>query len=343
MMNSIENLILKQNAKAIKYIHPSQFESDEINEVNKQVNRDFGLVGPIVLSQPSTRVHRLRWAMVREVFVVETHVRRLEKELVASGVSRSNLCPYCVDVHATSIQSLDDNYNKDAMQPLVEWSLNTKNPSAEMIQHPPFSREKAPEIIGTALEFHSTNRLVSIFLEESPLPNFVSRMGMKKIALFFASKTFFKSMVMKTPKAGGAQKFLDESTPTVDYDWASSLPLYGLIRSANKVVLQDIENECIPASVALLFKQHLADWNGEDMPMGRAWLKENVEGLNKKEAAIANILFLAAFSPHMMTENDISMLEKNKHRDTLLVELCFWAIQMLTFRIEAWLTAPFKK
>ena len=47
----------------------------------------------------------------------------------------------------------------------------------------------SPEIIGTALLFHSTNRLVSIFLAESMLPGIIGNTFLKRIALNFAAKT----------------------------------------------------------------------------------------------------------------------------------------------------------
>lgn len=343
MRNMIEGFILKQNAKAVCHINPSNFQSGAIHEVNKQIERDFGLVGPLVLSQPSLRVHQLRWAMVREVFVVSTHVSRLEKELVASGVSSSNICPYCVDVHETSMRSIGADDSKQVNSLLMEWSLNTKNPHAEIIKNPPFVKEQAPEIIGTALEFHSTNRLVSIFLEESPLPSAVISMGMKKMALFMASKTFFKTMVMKQAKAGEAEKFLNKQVPDANYVWAEAVPLYGLIRRNNIKLLEDMECDFIPQAVASMFKAVVVNWQGEDMPLGRAWVNGLTKELNQEEKVMASVMLLAAFAPHTITDDDMLRMQYHGFSDSDIIELCFWAIQILTFRIETWLAAPFIK
>ena len=204
MIKAIENKMLEQNSQAVKYIKVQGLKNatGKIKNINQQIDRDFGLAGPFTLSTPSERVHAVRWVNAREIFVVETHVKRVLKETIAAGISQINTCSYCVDVHQTSIRSVGDEQTAKAIangtwkdlkdkkiKSLIEWSINTLNPTAEIIKNPPFDLSEAAEVIGTALEFHSTNRLVSIFLEESPLPKFLTNVTIKKIALNIASKT----------------------------------------------------------------------------------------------------------------------------------------------------------
>jgi len=299
-------------------------------------------------------VHAVRWAIAREAFVVETNVKRVTKEIVAAAIAQINKCPYCEEVHGTSISSSgDDNTAKaiatgtwqllkdEKTKAIIEWSLNTRNPEAHIVRNPPFSIHEAPEIIGTALVFHSTNRLVSIFLEDSPLPGILGNSLTKKSALFIASKTLFKSMVTKKAGAGDALKFIENYPASKNLSWAQPIPAYVQALAANEILLNKIEAEVIPGRTARLFKEYISNWQGEEMPLGRAWLSEILSGLDEIEKPAAKLIFLAALAPYTVTENDINNFRKINPGDKALIEVCFWAIETATKRISEWLVKPF--
>ena len=131
--------------------------------------------------------------------------------------------------------------------------MNTINPNAQVIQNPPFSAEDAAEIIGTALVFHSTNRLVSIFLDDSVLPGILESKLIKKPALNIASKTLFKSMVMKKAMAGDLLRYIDSKTVKRWLNWAQAVPAYAKALAAEGVLLKEIEQEVVPTRSAQLF------------------------------------------------------------------------------------------
>lgn len=356
MLSFLESKITAQNANAVKYINIFGLKDSEgeIKKINLQINRDFGLVGPLTLSTPSLRIHAIRWATARESFVVESNIKRVTKEIVAAGIAQINKCPYCEDVHGTSISSTGDNETSKAIangtweslkdertKAIIEWSLNTRNPTAKIIKNPPFSIDEAPEIIGTALVFHSTNRLVSLFLEESPLPSFLSTKLMKKTALKIASKTLFKSMVMKKASAGESLQFIQDYKIPKSVERSNAVPSFSKVLIAEEILLNEIEKEIIPQKIVALFKEKVNNWEGEEMPLGRGWLSELTNGLNKDEIPIANLIFLSAFSPHTIIKNDINKFRKINPTDKDLVEICFWSIQILTNKISDWLTKPF--
>jgi len=355
MIKALEKKMMKQNGQAVKYIKPIALNNfkGKIYDINKQIDRDFGLAGPLTLSTPSLRVHSVRWATSRESYIIETNVKRVLKEIVAASISKTNKCTYCSDAHTTSIVSLGDNLtsqkiidgtwkeiNDEKTKNIINWALNTRNPNAEIIKNPPFTKNEVAEIIGTALVFHSTNRFVSIFLEDSPLPQFLSG-RLKKMSLKMASKTLFKTMVSKNGLIGESLKFIENYESLNNFKWANNVPSYQKALTAEQVALDEIESEIIPPNIAKLFKEKISSWNGESMPLGRSWLQEITQSLNENEKSIANLIFLSAFEPHTITENEIIEFRKLYPKDKELIEVCFWAIQIITNRISEWLTKPF--
>ncbi len=357
MIRTIEKKMLQQNAHAVKYMQVKGLKNARgiTKRINQQIDRDFGLAGPFTLSSVSERVHSVRWVHAREIFVVETNVKRVIKETIAAGISQLNKCAYCEDVHGTSIISSGDKLTANAIangswkslenektKSLIEWSLNTRNPDAEIIKIPPFTLDEAPEIIGTALEFHATNRLVSIFLEESPLPKFLTNSFIKKTAFNIASKTLFKSMVQKKANVGESLVFIKDYSLSEQHSWACIIPAYAKGIEAKDRLLDELEKEVIPERTAQLFKDKISTWQGEEMPMGKAWLNDTLNLLTENEKPIAKILFLAAFAPYTITENDINNFRKFKPTDKELLEVCYWAVQKITDRIGEWLIKPFQ-
>lgn len=358
MLKTIENKMMEQNAQAIKYIKAVGIKDAKgtIKEINVQIDRDFGLAGPLTLSSISEKIHAMHWANIREVFVVETNVNRVTKETIASGIAKTNDCPYCEDVHETSISSAGDSETSKAItngtwktlknektKLLIEWSLNTRNPNAEIIKNPPFTKNEATEIIGTALVFHSTNRLANIFLDNSPLPKFLTNSFLKKTALNIASKTLFKTMVTKKGKAEDSLQFIKNNTYSENHKWAENVPTYTKTLDARDLLLNELEKELISKKIAEIFKEKIKNWYGEEMPLGRAWLNDIIENFSEREKPIATLIFLSAFAPFTITEKDINNFRKIKNTDKELLEVCYWSIQIITNRISEWLIEPFNK
>lgn len=357
MLKTINAKMLEQNAHAVNYIKVRGLKdaTGKIKDINHQINRDFGLAGPFTITTPSARVHAVRWAMARECLVVENEVSRVTKEIVAAAIAQINQCPYCEDVHGASIASAGDNKTAESIingtwkngedervKSIIEWSLNTRNPDADIIRNPPFSKKEAPEIIGTALAFHSTNRLVSIFLDETPMPGILGNDLFRKTALTIASKTLFKSMISKKASSGDATQFIKGYPQNEnEYSWHSHIPSFSVAISAQNQLLQSLEDELVPFATAQIFKEAINNWSGEEMPLGRAWLKAHLDKLDTKEHPVAQLLFLAAFAPYTITGKEIEEFRRIRPSDKELIEVCFGSIQKLTNKISEWLTEPF--
>jgi AhpD family alkylhydroperoxidase len=72
------------------------------------------------------------------------------REMVAAAVSRTNACPYCVEIHSAMLRVTRDHdlarkLQTDAgaaeavrREPLIRWAFSTREPRAEVLAHPPF-------------------------------------------------------------------------------------------------------------------------------------------------------------------------------------------------------------
>ncbi len=75
-----------------------------VGRVYEQVEREFGVLAPsLVLFSPAPQVLAASWPMLRETFLVARQVDGAAKEGVATTVSLSNACPWCVTVHRTML------------------------------------------------------------------------------------------------------------------------------------------------------------------------------------------------------------------------------------------------
>ena len=95
---------------AIKYIdHILPGSKDEpVKEIYSQMKRDFGaIVEPFSLHSHIPDLLAGVWAACRETELIGI-VPRKKKEVIASMVSQSNQCPYCVDAHSMMLNAMGE-------------------------------------------------------------------------------------------------------------------------------------------------------------------------------------------------------------------------------------------
>jgi AhpD family alkylhydroperoxidase len=101
----VEGRVVATGFDSVRYVRPVRPEvaTGLVAAVYEQLTRDFQLVAPLTLTSPLPSLLAASWILVRETLITGT-VPRLEKELVALGVSKANACPYCVAAHALMLR-----------------------------------------------------------------------------------------------------------------------------------------------------------------------------------------------------------------------------------------------
>lgn len=141
-------------------------------EVYRQVERDFKMLAPpTALHSAAPQTLAASWMILRETLLVQGVADRASKEAVATGVSVANSCPYCQDVHGMTLNAIPDAADESDRDALLAWA--TASATAAGSPTLPFPAERAPELIGVAVAFHYYNRMVNVFLRDSPFPSHV--------------------------------------------------------------------------------------------------------------------------------------------------------------------------
>ncbi|NKE61632.1 hypothetical protein FXN61_34695 [Lentzea sp. PSKA42] len=272
-----------------------------VAEVYRQAERDFGLLAPpVALHSPAPEPLAAAWMMLRETLLVRGRVDRATKEATAAAVSAVNVCPYCVDVHSTAVSALDPGRR---FAGITEW-VTGSGPL-------PGRADQVPELVGVAVTFHYLNRMVNVFLPDTPLPPGVPRGP--GLTLF---GRFLKATAGSEVRPGESSLLPDAALPA-DLSWASANPFVARAFAAAAGVL----GRSVPESVRTL----LASTTEEARGISRAWVDDLLTAVPARDRAAGRVALLTAFASHQVDGPVIDEFRRATPDDRALVELTAWA------------------
>jgi AhpD family alkylhydroperoxidase len=345
------SVIENQGAQAIKYVQPVKPDSASglLANIYTQIERDVGAaLPPLALHSPAPEIFAGAWLLGRETWLAG-HVRRDYKEAIIAAVSQTNTCPYCVDAHTMMLQGFSkhdaaeaimrgrrDQLKDAKLRALVEWGAASRSPGNKMLLSPPFSPQDAPEIIGTTLAFHYINRMVNVFLDESPVPVPARFNGLKKVAKRIGA-SMMKEMVNRVLTPGESLQLLPEATLPDDLAWAASNPIVAGAYARFAAVIEIAGQAALPELVRTLVRERAQAWNGEDPGLSRRWLEEAITGLNEEHQPAARLALLTALASYQVDEGVINAFRAQQPGDDKLIEATAWASFTAARRIGSWL------
>ena len=353
----IENFIVDDmSSKQINYIQAVRPNNatGELADLYKQIRNDFQLVPPITLFSANSDMLAALWAISRESQLAKGLVSRSDKEVVSSAISSMNNCSYCVDAHIGMLHGSSEHDTAKAMlnndfdkidntkaKGYVVWALATLSPKSLQLKEPPFSKNEAPEVIGTALSYHFINRMVAVFLGKSPLPVNTDSALMRNIGTRIFGATAGKSIANKQVEVGNSLSFIPEVILPKDFSWAEPNQAIAKAYAGFSALMEKAGQETIAPEIRTLLEQNLNNWQGEEMGISRQWLEEAIQGLDSKHLSTARLVFLTALSPYQVDEEIIKDFQKNHPTESELLSACCWASYATTKRISQWLKPHF--
>ncbi|WP_213451347.1 carboxymuconolactone decarboxylase family protein [Rhizomonospora bruguierae] len=320
-------------ATHIRYLTPVSLgtATGPVAGIYRAVERDFGMLAPpLTLHAAAPATLAAAWLMLRETLLVPGLLGRAAKEAMAAAVSSTNRCPYCVDVHGTTVVGLLGAPDAAAvaageladpwLRALTRWAGSGPGSLARP-DGPPVSPAEAPEAIGLVVTFHYINRMVNIFLSESPLPPLPAP-ALRPVRR--AAARILGRLARRVPQPAGRFDLLPAAPLPADLSWAAGRPAIADAFARAGAAFDAAGARSVPEPVRRLVADRLAagDRPGLDH---RTWLAEAVAALAEPDRPAARLALLAAVGSYLATDALVTDFLARGHGEDALVEVAGWA------------------
>ncbi|MEW8492714.1 MAG: hypothetical protein AB2604_02865 [Candidatus Thiodiazotropha taylori] len=356
ILTGLENWVVDdmtpKQVRHVRAVIPTE-ASGKVSDLYQQIRCDFQLVPPLTLFSPVPELLAAAWSIWREAQFVDGVVARPIKEAIAAAVSRTNACPYCVDAHTGMLHASSDhdvvhgilNDSHDVipdphMRDIVEWASATRMPGSEILRQPPFTREETPEIVGTALTYHFVNRMVSVFLTDTPMPVPAGAKGLRGMAARIFGATVGKRIAARQPVAGESLRFIPEADLPKDMKWASSSSRIASAFAGCIEIIEDEGDNALHITVQDLVRREIGKWQGESKGISRQWLEDSLTGISDQQKPAARLALLTALAPYQVDDEVINSFRKSWPGEKELLGATAWASMAAARRVSSWLVVP---
>ncbi|GAA3440139.1 carboxymuconolactone decarboxylase family protein [Kutzneria kofuensis] len=340
MSGALLRAVLRRRPARIRYVSPVPDQA-----VYREVEREFGLVAPpITLHSPHPLALAAGWVMLRESLVVTTSASRRDKEVVAAAVSLGNACPYCVAVHSATLHGLAP----DGVGRLLAAGRLERIQDAEVRRlagwaHDTGRRELArpaalPDHAAVAVVFHYINRMVTVFLDDSPVPAQVPA-RVRPLVLRTLGR-FLRPAALARHAPGTSLSLLPPAPPPADLGWAEGSPVLTDAFSRVYAAGDEIGRQSVPESVRALVEAELAAWDGRPRGISRGWVDTALLDCPDADRAAGRLALLVALAPYQVDEQVVAEFRRTDPRDATLVGLASWSSLTAARRVGSWLGRP---
>jgi AhpD family alkylhydroperoxidase len=336
----------------IKYIRPVKPSLAEglVADVYGQIKRDFGRVAePFLMHSPVPKLLAGAWMVCRETELVG-NVPRATKESVATAVSKLNHCPYCVDAHSIMLDALGENRTADAISEsraasisdsrnrmVVEWALATTSPRSDLLRWLPFSRQEAPEIIGTAVFYHYMNRMANVLLSETPLP---LSQGFLRKPLKHVASWMFSGAVNRSKSAGESLLFLPKTDLPNDLRWAKNCSNVAWAYASFAAAVEEAGELSLPVEARAYLQQEINEWSGKTSELSLAWTEDAIARFDDATQSATRLALMVALAPYRVEKQVVCAFQKYFPQDEKLLGVLAWASFAVARKIGTWLQPP---
>lgn len=335
MVPTLVRFAVRRSLRDTRHVHVvrPRHASGMVAEVYRQVERDFSMLAPpVALHSAAPDTLAAAWMILRESLLAQGNADRATKEAVATGVSMANSCPYCTDVHGMTLAAIASApAETDAVR---EWARASA--TAATATAPPCPPEQAAELIGVAVTFQYYNRMVNVFLRESPFPSHVPESAKPKARQVLGG--------VLRPTDGGARPgdsldLLPAVTVADELDWARGNTFVADAFARANAAVEAAGERSVPHSVRDLVRSHLSTWDGQAPGISRAWVEDAVAGLPAADRPAGRLAMVVALASYQVDEGIVGDFRRTAPGDDTLVELVAWTSMTTARRISTWLAA----
>ncbi|MEU0793643.1 carboxymuconolactone decarboxylase family protein [Amycolatopsis sp. NPDC005961] len=333
MVAALVRFAVRRSLRDTRYVRvvPRRRAAGLVAEVYRQVERDFGMLAPpVALHSAAPEAMAAAWSVLRETLLAQGVADRAAKEAVATGVSVANSCPYCVDVHGMTLAAIPAAEDTAILE---NWARASATGAADA---PPFPPEQAPELVGVAVAFQYYNRMVNVFLQESPFPSHVPESAKPQARRVLGG--VLRPPSGPGPRAGDSLELLPDAPLPADLGWARPSAVVAGAFARAYAATEAAGARSVPAAVRALLHDRLSTWDGQAPGLSRAWLEEAVAGLAEADRPAGRLALAIALASYQVDEGLVEAFRTTAPGDDALIELAAWASMAAARRVSTWLT-----
>jgi len=336
MAGKLIRTALRSTVRHVRHVSPvrPRHAAGLTADVYRQIERDFGMLAPpMSLHSPAPDVLAAAWTMLRESLVATTSVSRATKEAVASAVSAGNDCPYCVEVHDATLAGLGTaDAAADAAAAAADWARASGTRAGAAARRWPVADAEAAQLIGVAVTFQYLNRVVNVFLDDSPLPPNVPAGGRATAGRVLGR--VMRGPALRGARPGDSLELLSPAPLPADLAWAAGEEHVALAFGRAAAAVEAAAARSVPPAVRELVTAELSTWDGRPPGLSRSWVDGPVRRLSTQDQSAARLALLVAKASYQVDDEIVAAYETT---DAGLVELVSWAGLAAARRAGTWL------
>ncbi|WP_304454018.1 carboxymuconolactone decarboxylase family protein [Nocardiopsis sp. YSL2] len=315
MLRAILRSAVRRSLNEVRHVRPDPpgRARGGVADLYERVERDFGVLAPpVAMLSPAPECAAATWTALRESLLVPGRTSRADREAVATAVSRGNTCPYCVEVHGATLGSLGGTADADAPYP---GALASAAPA-----------ERA-ELGAVALTFEHINRLVNVFLPESPLPVFAP--GPLREPLRRATGAVIAARPGPPPSPDTSLELLPGAARRApvpeDLCWARGDGRVQRVLTGVAAAVEAAGERALTPAVRSVLREHLRRHGTGPAGIGRAWTEAPVQALPPSERPLGRLVLLTARASYQVGDDTVLDCRRSGADDADLVRAVSWA------------------
>lgn len=300
--------------------------------VTKQIRRDFFVASPFSLHASVPETMAAAWCLVRETLMCGDAPRG-RKEIIASGVSNANRCPFCVDAHSAAVVA-----SRTSDASLARWAEATGQHDHPALKSLPFD-DHLPEYLGTTTAFHYLNRMVSVFLSEKmmPVPDFMDRTAS------FMARIMMGGMLRRGRKnrPGDALSLLPKVDRSLGWHpaWAAENRTVAEALAGWAAVNEDLARTHLHPALVEGVGRAIEGWSGGEIYREPSWLENRRPAVPEALLPATDLALMTAMAPYRVSEEAVDATLKSGVSKEQLLVLVAWSSQRAARRATEWTTA----
>lgn len=283
---------------------------------------------------------------------------RPEREIVATAVSVSNRCYFCVHVHSRLVRASSAGAGTDELilerrvddirdpreRELARYGLSSKKPDDPIIYDPPFTATEVSDAAVLVLGFHYLNRVLdAVGLKEGIKRTVLANPPPFVLAQALGLRKRFE------PGTAYKQVLASNLALPIRVDESDRETILRITRHRSAVAdpilfawssIRQVAEELYDAEVLDAIREHLAEWDGIGTSIGMEWADDAVAHMShspRNQALARQGIIIAREAFRVSRVELFDLCDRNLRKQLALV--CFSAFAA-ALRICEWLVIP---